>query len=77
MKRIPLFITTASLVLALPVALAFFGMATNLNASQFDLASPLLFASVAVVGSSFALLIRFRQTTQQVAATRSRRRRSP
>ena len=76
MKRIPLFATSASLVLAVSVALALLGVATNFNASPFDLAFPLLFASVAVVGSSFALLIRFRQTTQQVAATRSRHRRS-
>jgi hypothetical protein len=76
MKRIPLFVTSASLVLALSVALPVLGVTTNFNASRFDLASPLLFAGVAVLGSSLALLIRFRQTTQQVAATRSRHRRS-
>ena len=76
MKRILLFLTTASLVLALSVALAFFGMTTNLYASQFDLASPLLLVG-AVLGSSLALLARSRRTTKQVAATRARRLKNP
>ena len=73
MKRIPLFLTLASLVLALSVALAFFGMATNLNASQFDLASPLLLVGVAALGSSFVLLARSRRTIKQVVVTRAQR----
>ena len=76
MKRILLFLTTASLVLALSVALAFFGMATNLNASQFDLASPLLLVG-AVLGSSLVLLARSMRTTKQVAATRARHFKNP
>ena len=42
MKRIPLFATSASLVLAVSVALALLGVATNFNASRFDLASPII-----------------------------------
>ena len=76
MKCTSLFVASISLIVALSVALPVLGVTTNFNASRFDLASPLLFAGVAVLGSSLALLIRFRQTTQQVAATRSRHRRS-
>lgn len=77
MKRIPLFATSASLVLAVSVALVLLGVATNFNASRFDLASPLLFAGAAVLGSSFVFLTRSRRMAKPVAATRPQRSRNP
>ena len=77
MKPILLLLTSASLVLALSVALPLLGVAIDLHASRFDLASPLLLVGVAALGSSFALLARSRRTIKQVEVTRARRCRNP
>ena len=73
MKPILLLLTSASLVLALSVALPLLGVAIDLHASRFDLASPLLLVGVAALGSSFALLARSRRTIKQVVVTRAQR----
>ena len=76
MKRTLLLLTSASLVLAFSVALPLLGVATNLSASQLNLAPPQLLA-VTILCVSFVLLARSRRTTKQVVATRARRYRNP
>ena len=77
MKRTLLLLTSASLVLAFSVALPLLVVATNLNASQLNLASPQLLAGATILCVSFVLLARSRRTTKQVVATRARRCRNP
>ena len=76
MKCTSLFVASISLIVALSVALLLFGVATALNASQLNLASPQLLA-VTILCVSFVLLARSRRTTKQVVATRARRCRNP
>jgi len=73
MKPILLLLISVSFVLALSVVLPLLGVATDLHASRFNLASPLLLVGVAVLGNSFVLLARSRRTTNQVEVTRARR----
>lgn len=73
MKPIPLLLTSASPILALSVDLPLLGVATDLNASQLNLASPLLLAGAIILSGSFILLARSRRTTKQVVVTRARR----
>jgi hypothetical protein len=77
MKRTLLLLTSASLVLAFSVALPLLGVATDLSASQLNLASPQLLAGATILCVSFVLLARSRRTTKQVVATRARRCRNP
>lgn len=77
MKPILLLLNSASFVLALSVALPVLGIATDLHASRFNPASPLLLVGVAVLGSSFVFLARSRRTIKQVEVTRARRCRNP
>ena len=76
MKRTLLLLTSASLVLAFSVALPLLGVATNLSASQLNLASPQLLA-VTILCVSFVLLARSRRTTEQVVASRVRHYKNP
>ncbi len=76
MKRTMLLLTSASLVLAFSVALPLLGVATNLSASQLNLASPQLLA-VTILCVSFVLLARHRRTTEQVVASRVRHYKNP
>ena len=77
MKRTLLLLTSASLVLAFSVALPFLGVATNLSASQLNLASPQLLAGATILCVSFVLLARSRRTTEQVVASRVRHYKKP
>ena len=77
MKCTSLFVASISLIVALSVALLLFGVATALNASQLNLASPQLLAGATILCVSFVLLARSRRTTKQVVATRARRCRNP
>ncbi len=77
MKPILLFLTSASLVLALSVALPLLGVATDLNATQLNLASPLLLAGVTILSGSFVLLARSRRTSKQVVASGARHIKNP
>ena len=77
MKRTLLLLTSASLVLAFSVALPLLGVATALNASQLNLASPLPLAGAIVLSGSFVLFARSRRTTKQVLASRVRHVKNP
>ena len=77
MKRTLLLLTSASLVLAFSVALPLLGVATNLSASQLNLASPLPLAGAIVLSGSFVLFARSRRTTKQVLASRVRHVKNP
>ena len=76
MKCTSLFVASISLIVALSVALLLFGVATALNASQLNLASPQLLA-VTILCVSFVLLARHRRTTEQVVASRVRHYKNP
>ena len=77
MKRTSLFVASISLIVALSVSLLLFGVATALNASQLNLASPLPLAGAIVLSGSFVLFARSRRTTKQVLASRVRHGKNP
>ena len=77
MKPILLLLVSASFVLALSVALPLLGVATDLNATQLNLASPLLLAGVTILSGSFVLLARSRRTSKQVVASGARHIKNP
>ena len=77
MKRTLLLLTSASLVLAFSVALPLLGVATNLSASQLNLASPLLLAGAIVLSASFVLFARSRRPAKQVLESRVRHIKNP
>ncbi len=77
MKPIPLLLTSASLILALSVVLPLLGVATEANASQPNLASSLLLAGVAILGSSFVLLARSRRSSKQLVVSHVRHLKKP
>ena len=77
MKCTSLFVASISLIVALSVALLLFGVATALNASQLNLASPLPLAGAIVLSGSFVLFARSRRTTKQVLASRVRHAKNP
>ena len=76
MKCTSLFVASISLIVALSVALPLFGIATAVNTSQLNLASPQLLA-VTILCVSFVLLARHRRTTEQVVASRVRHYKNP
>ena len=72
MKCTSLFVASISLIVALSVALLLFGVATALNASQLNLASPLPLAGAIVLSGSFVLFARSRRPAKQVLESRVR-----
>ena len=77
MKCTSLFVASISLIVALSVALPLFGIATAVNTSQLNLASPQLLAGATILCVSFVLLARSRRTTEQVVASRVRHYKNP
>ena len=76
MKPLQLLLTSTSLVLALFVVLPLLGVATEVNANQLNLASPLLLTGAIILSGSFVLLTHSRRTIAQVVVTRTQRYRS-
>ena len=77
MKRTLLLLTSASLVLAFSVALPLLGVATDLSASQLNLASPQLLAGATILCVSFVLLARSRRSSKQLVVSHVRHLKKP
>ena len=77
MKCTSLFVASISLIVALSVALPLFGIATAVNTSQLNLASPHLLAGATILCVSFVLLARSRRTTKQVVVSHVRHLKKP